>query len=60
MIRKTLTREQRDDLRDRISHVLALVGALLVGGAVAGLANAGWPQQAYWSVRALFVEILVP
>jgi hypothetical protein len=61
MAHRTLSREQRDDLRARIRHVLALVAALLVGGIVVALANAGWPQQAYWDLRrALLAEILWP
>jgi hypothetical protein len=36
------------------------VAALFVGGVVAGLANTGWLQHAYWSLRLLLVEILLP
>jgi hypothetical protein len=61
MARRTLSREQRDDLRARIWHVLALVAALLVGSFAVALANAGWPQQAYWDLRmALLAEMLWP
>jgi len=59
MAHRTLSREQRDDLRARIRHVLALVAALVVGGFAVALANAGWPQQVYWDLRrALLAEIL--